>query len=141
MPPGPLTPGDNELLAAADRLYGLAVRGRMARQAINRALEFIWTVIRYFASQEPWSLKKTDPERMATVLYVTAEVVRQAAILAQAFTPASAAKMLDQLNVAADARSFASLGASARLKPGTALGELSPVFPRYVEEDKGKSAQ
>jgi hypothetical protein len=38
---------------------------------------------RYFAGEEPWALKKTDPARMDTVLYVTAEVVRQVAILAQ----------------------------------------------------------
>ena len=140
--PGALTDKDNELLAAADRLHGLA-REAMERQAINRALEAVWAVIgdanRYFASEEPWALKKTNPERMATVLYVTAEVVRQAAILAQPFTPASAAKMLDQLNVSPEARLFASLGAAGRLAPGTALGELAPVFPRYVDEEKGKA--
>jgi methionyl-tRNA synthetase len=141
--PGALTARDDELLSAADQLYGFA-REAMERQALNRVLEAVWAVVgeanRYFASEEPWSLKKTDPERMATVLYVTAETVRQAAILAQPFTPASAAKMLDQLGVPAEARAFASLGAAGRLRPGTALGELSPVFPRYVEEDKGKAA-
>jgi hypothetical protein len=44
--------------------------------AINKALDAIWKVVadanRYFAGQEPWALKKTDPARMATVLYVTA---------------------------------------------------------------------
>jgi methionyl-tRNA synthetase len=76
---------------------------------------------RYFASQEPWALRKTDPARMATVLYVTAEVVRQIAILAQPFMPSSAARMLDLLAAGADARSFASLGKAGRLVPGTAL--------------------
>ncbi len=50
----------------------------MDRQAIHKAIEAIWQVVadanRYFAAQEPWALKKTDPKRMGTILYVTAEV-------------------------------------------------------------------
>jgi methionyl-tRNA synthetase len=67
------------------------------------------------------------------VLYVTAEIVRQVAILAQPFVPASAAKFLDQLGLAADARDFTHLGANHRLKPGAPLGALQPVFPRYID--------
>ena len=44
---------------------------------------------------------------MATVLYVTAEVLRSVAILAQPFMPASTAKLLDLLAVPKDARDFA----------------------------------
>ena len=49
--------------------------------AIHRALEIVWAVIadanRYFAGEEPWAHKKTNPKRMETILYVTAEVLRQ----------------------------------------------------------------
>jgi methionyl-tRNA synthetase len=59
---------------------------------IHKALAAIIDVVadgdRYFASQEPWALKKTDPARMETVLYVTAETVRQISILLLAFMPA-----------------------------------------------------
>ena len=41
-------------------------------------------------SQEPWALKKTDPARMETVLWTTAEVVRRVALLCQPFIPGSA---------------------------------------------------
>jgi methionyl-tRNA synthetase len=78
---------------------------------------------------------------MGTVLYVTAEVLRQIAILVQPFIPASAEKLLDQLGIAAKERSFASLGAEHRLKPGTKLGALQPVFPRYVEPEGTAAAQ
>ena len=70
---------------------------------------------------------------MATVLYVTAEVVRQVAILVQPVMPVSAARLLDLLSVAAEARSFASLGEGGRLAAGSALPTAEPVFPRYVE--------
>ena len=42
---------------------------------------------RYFAGEAPWALAKTDPARQKTVLYVTAEVVRQVAILTQPVMP------------------------------------------------------
>ncbi len=58
----------------------------------------MWAVVadanRYFAGEAPWALAKTDPARQGTVLYVTAEVIRQVAILAQPFIPASAGKLL-----------------------------------------------
>jgi methionyl-tRNA synthetase len=70
------------------------------------------------------------------VLYVTAEVIRQIAILAQPFMPQSAAKLLDLLGIAADKRDFAAIG--ARIAPGSALPAPSPVFPRYVEQGAEK---
>ena len=55
--------------------------------ALHQVLAEIWHVVaeanRYFASQEPWTLRKTDPARMANVLDVTAEVLRRVAIFAQ----------------------------------------------------------
>ncbi len=137
--PGPLGEADAQILGQADRLIG-AVREAMDRQAIHRALEAIWAVVseanRYFAGEEPWALKRTDPARMGTVLYVTAEVVRQIAVLAQAVVPEAAARMLDQLAVPEAARSFASLGQAGRLEAGTALPKPQAVFPRYVETEE-----
>src|SRR5699024_1102928 len=48
-------------------------------------------------------LKKTDPERMATVLWVTIEVVRIISIMIQPVMPDSAGKILDLLGVPAGA--------------------------------------
>jgi methionyl-tRNA synthetase len=90
---------------------------------------------RYFAGEAPWALAKTDPARQGTVLYVTAEVIRQVAILAQPFVPTSAEKMLDLLNIPSGERSFAELGGGRRLVPGTQLPPIAPVFPRYIEPE------
>ena len=77
----------------------------MDTQQIHQALNAIWAVVaeanRYFAGEAPWALAKTDPARQKTVLYVTAEVVRQIAILAQPAMPAACAKMLDILGIPA----------------------------------------
>ncbi|MGE7369455.1 methionine--tRNA ligase [Neorhizobium sp. NPDC001467] len=133
--PGELTPEDAAMLAAADALLSIC-RDEMGRQAIHKAVAAIIAVVsetdRYFAGQQPWALKNTDPERMGTVLYVTAEVVRQIAILLQPFMPASTARLLDLVTAPADKRDFAALGETGRLVPGTALQAPTPVFPRYV---------
>ena len=88
-------------------------------------LNAVWAVVaeanRYFAGEAPWALAKTDPKRQGTVLYVTAEVIRQVSILAQPVMPESAAKLLDILAIPADARSFAALGAGQRIAAGATL--------------------
>ena len=136
--PGALTDADKTILAAADGLLP-RVEAEIDAFAIHRALELIWGLIadanRYFAGEEPWAHKKTNPERMGTILYVTAEVVRQAAILVQAAMPESGGKLLDLLSVPATARGFDQLGEAGRLKPGTDLPAPTPVFPRYVETE------
>lgn len=142
--PGPLSAEDQAILGATDALLA-ECRTQHDVQAINKALDAIWRVVadanRYFAAQEPWALKKTNPERMGTVLYVTAEILRQVGILVQPYMPASAAKLLDLLAVPADRRDFDALGIEGRLASGTVLPAPQGVFPRYVEEaDSAASA-
>ena len=72
---------------------------------------------------------------MGSVLYVTAEVIRQIAILAQAYMPQSAEKLLDALSVDAQKRQFSALGEEGRLKSGGVIAKPEPVFPRYVEPE------
>lgn len=133
--PGPLSADDEAIMAAAAALLAEA-RIHHEVQAINKALDAIWKVVadanRYFAAQEPWALKKTDPARMETVLYVTADVLRVIGILVQPYMPSAAARLLDLLSVGSASRQFADLG--TRLAAGTALPAPAPVFPRYVEE-------
>ncbi|EGP07499.1 methionyl-tRNA synthetase [Bradyrhizobiaceae bacterium SG-6C] len=132
--PGDFSDNDKAILAMADGMLEQA-RTAMATQQIHQALNAIWAVVaeanRYFAGEAPWALAKTDPARQKTVLYVTAEVVRQIAILAQPAMPESCAKILDILGIASDARDFAAL--STRIKGGSQLPPPAPVFPRYVE--------
>jgi methionyl-tRNA synthetase len=72
---------------------------------------------------------------MGTILYVTADVIRQVAILAQPFVPGSAKKLLDLLAVPDDERDFTRLGGGQRLAPGSQLPAPAPIFPRYIEPE------
>ena len=134
--PGEFSDNDKAILAQADGMIGLA-RSAMASQQIHQALNAVWAVVaeanRYFAGEAPWALAKTDPKRQGTVLYVTAEVVRQIAILAQPAMPQASGKLLDILGIPDDvnSRNFATL--DRRIKPGSVLPSPAPVFPRYIE--------
>ncbi|HXO80575.1 MAG TPA: methionine--tRNA ligase, partial [Mycobacterium sp.] len=113
------------------------VRAEFDSQAMHLALETIWLMLgaanRYFSAQEPWVLRKreaqADQVRFATVLYVTCEVVRIAALLIQPVMPDSAGKLLHLLGQSQEQRSFAAIG--ERLEPGIALPAPTGVFPRY----------
>ena len=140
--PGAFGDADKAILRQTDALLETC-RTAIDRQRVNVALDAVWDVVgetnRYFAEQEPWALKKTDPERMGTVLYVTAEIIRQVAILAQPIMPDACSKLLDLLALDQGDRSFLSLGAGGRLASGVELPKPSGVFPRYIKPEEGAS--
>ncbi|OBH14111.1 methionine--tRNA ligase [Mycobacterium sp. E3247] len=140
--PGELTAADADLLATADGLLE-RVRASFDGQAMHLALEAIWLMLgeanKYFSAQQPWVLRKSEPEadqlRFRTVLYTTCEAVRIAALLVQPVMPDSAGKLLDLLGQPADRRAFDAVG--ARLAPGTKLPPPTGVFPRYQLPEGG----
>ncbi len=134
---GDFNDADNKLLQSAYALPQLT-REQIDKQQIHKALDVIWKVVsdcnKYFTAHEPWALKKTDPERMGTVLYVTAEIVRVVAIMAQPVMPQSCEKLLDLLAVDKAGRAFSNI--AEPLVSGGDLPAPVGVFPRYVEDTK-----
>jgi methionyl-tRNA synthetase len=137
---GTFSDDDTAMLDAAAALLP-RLRDLMDRQLFHDALESVWVVIRaangYVDRQAPWGLKKTDPARMQVVLYVLAETIRHLALVTQPFMPEASARLLDQLAVATDRRSFAALTAADALVPGTKLPKPEGVFPRFVDSEEG----
>jgi len=135
---GELAGTDRDLL---DNAYSLADTAReyMDTQQIHKYLEAVWNVVaeanRYFTAQEPWALKKTDPARMETVLWTTAETIRVVATLAQPVMPESCGRLLDLLAVTEDNRSFAALNEESAITTGAELPKPAGVFPRFVEPE------
>jgi methionyl-tRNA synthetase len=136
--PNELSAEDQALLDAAYATIDNA-RPQFDKFKIHRGVEEIWKLVStadgYVDAQAPWTLKKEDPERMKTVLYVLAEAIRCLAIMAQPVTAIAAAKLLDQLGVAENARSFDALNDAHKLMPGTAIDKPEGVFPRIVMEE------
>jgi len=127
----PLTGDDRALLERTAALPD-ACRTAFNAQALHAALGAIFETVseanRYFAAQEPWVLRRSDPARMAVVLSVTAEALRRFAILLSPFVPKTAGALLDLLAVPADARSLAAF--DTPLAPGTVLPPPAPIVPR-----------
>jgi methionyl-tRNA synthetase len=135
--PGEFSDADRAILAEAE---ALADKARLAMQgfALHVILAEIWRVVgeanRYFAAEQPWVKRKTDPARMATILFVTAQVLQIVAILSQPFMPGAMAKLLDLLGVAPDERDFSYVGQGANAA-GQVLPSPAPIFPRYIEAE------
>src|SRR5271165_5837506 len=100
---------DLTLLTLANELRE-KVRGAMARLAFHEALDETWKLIRaadaYIDHQAPWSLRKTDTDRMNSVLYTLAAVLRVVGVVLQPFMPDTMGKLLDYLGVGADRSLF-----------------------------------
>ena len=123
---------DAEDQALLDVCAALDFTAQFDKFQFNRGLETIWRKVSaanaYIDTKAPWTLKKTDPQAMAHVLYVLTEAIRMIAISVRSVMPDSADKILDQLSVAADQRNYADMGQS--LQSGTDLPAPTGVFPR-----------
>lgn len=135
---GTLTDDDKAMLDAAGMKLLDTCRKHVDAQEFHLMLEAIWVVIRqanaYVDVQAPWSLKKTDTVHMETVLGVLCDVVRRIAILCSPVMPQATAKMLDQLAVPENERSFAFVSDKVELKQGATIAQPDGVFPRHIAE-------
>jgi methionyl-tRNA synthetase len=136
--PGEFSDADKIILAAADGMIGIA-REHMKTQQLHQVLNAVWAVVadanRYFASEAPWALAKSNPKRQGTVLWVTAEVLRRVTICSLPFMPTAAARLLNLLAIRAEEQDFSALAAGKRIAAGVTLPPPTPVFPRYVEPE------
>ena len=106
-----------------DGLFFLAARARDANE--------------YIDEKAPWTLRKEGKqEELEHVLYTLAEIIRHIGILLQPVCPDAAAKLLDQLAVPEEERTFAHLTEEFALKPGTPLPKPEGIFPRLQVKEK-----
>src|SRR3954471_20708569 len=75
---GELTEIDRAVLAsttAGFEAVGTLLASHRQKAALGEAMKVVADVNKYLSDTEPWKLRKTDPERMRTVLHVTAQAV------------------------------------------------------------------
>ncbi|MGI5120181.1 methionine--tRNA ligase [Marinactinospora thermotolerans] len=97
---GELTDEDRRVLdaskAAFDVVGGHIDRSRF-KAGLQEAMRTVAEANKYISDQAPWALKKTDPERMRTVLHVALQLVDDAKTLLTPFLPASSNKVYAML--------------------------------------------
>ncbi len=71
------------------------------RQAINEAMRAVAEVNKYVSDSEPWKIKD-DPERLGTILHVTAQCVADLNLILSPFLPFSANEVDRALGGAGD---------------------------------------
>jgi methionyl-tRNA synthetase len=99
----------------------------------------------YIDEQAPWTLRKTDSERMRAVLLTLFMAIRDLTIAIAPIVPTAAAKVLDQLGIPAGQRGFGAFSHAGwymeRVATGEALGQPVGAFPRLeLPADEGASA-
>ena len=110
---------------------------------ISDALEAVINLAKrcnkYIDETAPWVLAKNEETkpRLGTVLYNLLESIRYIAVLLQPFMPDTNKAILEQINC--DVADYDSLSAFGAFKPGTQLGQATPLFvridPKKFEEE------
>ena len=100
-------------------------------QGIEAWMQAVWACNRYVDEQAPWTLRKTDPDRMKAVLLTLVQAIRDLALAIQPVVPAKAAAVLDMLNVTERKHaSFDDAWFERQLIEGHQIAPPTPVFPR-----------
>jgi methionyl-tRNA synthetase len=90
--PGELQPIDTALLAVTQAGFGAVgalLESNRQKAALAEAMRVVGEANKYLSDTEPWKLRKTDPERMKTVLFVAAQAVNDCRVLLSPFLPHS----------------------------------------------------
>lgn len=103
------------------------------QQAVEAWLQAVFACNAYIDAEAPWTLRKTDPERMETVLATLYICIAQLGLAIQPVIPASSGKLLDMMGVATELRSFAGIRShwySPLAESGYRIAAPQPLFPR-----------
>jgi methionyl-tRNA synthetase len=123
-------PDDLELLDFVRQATGEEVPQAFERLAFSIGIEAwlraVFACNAYVDTQAPWTLRKTDPERMAAVLGTLVVAVQELACAIAPVIPASADKLLTLIGAG---------------EGGTPIGQPTPLFPKLELEEESEAAQ
>ena len=139
--PGKLEPEDGELLGAvkkAAETMASSLKTMKLDAGIAAVLNAVRAGNRYMEKCAPWVLaKEGKTERLHTVLFCSAELLRQTAVLLAPVMPEKMAQLSATLGYAPG--EIGTIG-DLFVKPGDLAGrimkETEPLFPRILVEDK-----
>jgi methionyl-tRNA synthetase len=139
---------DAALFEAVDRAITVdipeAFEGLALQQAVEVWLQVVFACNAYIDAQAPWTLRKTDPERMETVLATLYICIAQLAVAISPVIPASSAKLLDTLGIPEDLRNLAGVRShwySPLAESDYQIIAPVPLFPRLeLPADEATSA-
>ena len=139
--PGPMSDNDRETLEALRRVpvrLADSVERYRFREASQELMNLARLGNKYLAEEEPWKVIKTDPERVATILFTGMQVAAALAVLCEPFLPFTSATLKEMLHWGRlpEAPDWEAVSAEAPLLPaGHLIGEPKLLF-RKIEDDE-----
>lgn len=132
-----LDAADNALLQSVSTAVAVDLPRSFQALAMSQGLESwiqaVFACNAYVDAQAPWALKKTDPDRMETVLATLFVCIAQLAVAVLPVIPESATRLLDQMGIPAEVRKFAAIGLhwySPLVESEYRLSQPQGLFPR-----------
>ncbi len=126
---------DNEVISMANGLLD-AVKSSIDEIDVPKALSEIFKLVeranKYIDETEPWKLGKMPEmkDRLSTVMYVLAEVIRISTIILKPFITKAPNKILSFFNVDGESIKDFDTVKFGELKEGAVITKAEPVFPR-----------
>ncbi|MFA5029232.1 MAG: methionine--tRNA ligase [Patescibacteria group bacterium] len=125
---------ENELAEKTDIIWQ-EYEAAMENFGLDKAVETIKKLNSladgYIEKNQPWSLAKTDSEKLETIIYSLLETIRQLAVMIYPLMPNTAEKIFSGLGLGDWKKlAFSELRASRMLAPGTKVNKGEPLFPR-----------
>jgi len=128
---------DNALFAAVEKAVSQEVPDAFDALALQHGVELwlqaVFACNAYIDSEAPWALRKTDPERMETVLATLYICIAQLAVAIQPVIPESVGKLLDLMGLPSDVRTYDGICShwySPLAESGFQIEKPTPLFPR-----------
>jgi len=103
------------------------------QQAVEHWLQAVFACNAYIDAEAPWALRKTDPERMETVLATLHICIAQLAVAILPVIPESAGKLLNMLGIPEELQTYSGIRShwySPLAESGFQIEKPSPLFPR-----------
>ena len=114
------------------------IRKEIDNQNINYYINFIINALfeanKYFNDQEPWK-KKDDPQRLATIVYTSLEMIRKITFMLYPIIPESAIKALNIFGLKEEDIDFNSIGENNFLKSGEIINKIDILFKKIEKND------
>ncbi|HEX5237070.1 MAG TPA: methionine--tRNA ligase [Sphingomicrobium sp.] len=137
------TDPDNALFDVVCGAVAKTMPAAYADLALSKACEAwiqaVFACNAYIDEQAPWTLRKTDPQRMETVLATLYICIAILAVAIRPVIPASADRLLDAMGVDATLRTFEGIMShwySPLAESDFRLEQPTPLFPRLEVEEQ-----
>ena len=99
---------------------------------IKSVINISFLTNKYINDEEPWKLKKENPEKMNNILFLSLEQISKISILLNPIIPLSSSKVLDALNVKPESRNLSFLDGVNILKDKVIINELNILFKKII---------